>query len=387
MAASDADSSTPVVRVAVGNSSTLSHRFSLVEEARELSGSLQARFTNLWGLGESAASSTFDGGSGNLTSGFLDASRPTQLTGSALSINDPHFRHRVVKSTSSRVSITSQPVLVRTYSAVERSRPSSANPSLRHTTQPMPAKSTIPSVDAFSFDGILRAIEPEINEAIDGIAEIYARSRLSLADEYGSHLPPQGEIASSRLRHSGLAIRTMGMERTLTTVTEASSSSERLAGGSRAPSVASGKGKVTAYGSLRSIISRGRSSSHGSSQVDSPTPRLRPMLSTWSIAADKHPSITITKQASAPSQLSFASAADVSRNDAAIYEAQQPKPNGGSSSPLLRPTTWFTWRNSWSSIDAGLATQRLDATTALKGVLHGVGSINQEARGGQHNQA
>lgn len=65
-----------------------------------------------------------------------------------------------------------------------------------HAASPHPA-ARLPAVDDFSFFGILRAVDPEIRGAIDAIAEICARSRLSLADEYDAHLPPQGEIMNA----------------------------------------------------------------------------------------------------------------------------------------------------------------------------------------------
>src|SRR5690606_6733077 len=53
---------------------------------------------------------------------------------------------------------------------------------------------------------------------LDNIAEICGRSKLSLANEYGSHLPPQGEIrATGRSMDNGLV-----------TVDEASSADEQL---------------------------------------------------------------------------------------------------------------------------------------------------------------
>jgi hypothetical protein len=67
----------------------------------------------------------------------------------------------------------------------------------------------------------------DFQSAIDGIAEICAKNRLSLAEEYGSHLPPVGEITavttdiiSVRQQHGRF-----GMRRALTSVPEASSGS------------------------------------------------------------------------------------------------------------------------------------------------------------------
>lgn len=118
-------------------------------------------------------------------------------------------------------TLVSQPVLVRTYSgntgediAAEGSRkqpapppapapPASSSSPLRRsfpfiggtssgTTQER--RPELPSDEEFSIDGILRAIEPNIQTTLDSIAQIYGRSKLSLANEYSSHIAPLGEI-------------------------------------------------------------------------------------------------------------------------------------------------------------------------------------------------
>nr|KMM67607.1 hypothetical protein CPAG_03940 [Coccidioides posadasii RMSCC 3488] len=80
-----------------------------------------------------------------------------------------------------------------------------------------PAK--LPPVQEFGIEGILRAIEPDIRNTLEAIAEICGRSKLSLANEYGSHRPPLGEIRAP----------TRPMNHGLLAVEEATSSSERLA--------------------------------------------------------------------------------------------------------------------------------------------------------------
>jgi hypothetical protein len=80
----------------------------------------------------------------------------------------------------------------------------------------MADKDELPPASDYSIESILAAIEPEIEGTIDAIAEIMGRSRLALANEYDSHLPPQGEIRAST--HPALL-----------PVEEASSSNERLA--------------------------------------------------------------------------------------------------------------------------------------------------------------
>lgn len=52
----------------------------------------------------------------------------------------------------------------------------------------------LPSDKDFSIESILQAIEPDIRGTLDSIADICGRSKLSLANEYGSHIAPLGEI-------------------------------------------------------------------------------------------------------------------------------------------------------------------------------------------------
>jgi hypothetical protein len=54
----------------------------------------------------------------------------------------------------------------------------------------------LPAVEEFGIEAILRAIEPDIRSTLDSIAEICGRSKLSLANEYGSHIAPFGEVNS-----------------------------------------------------------------------------------------------------------------------------------------------------------------------------------------------
>ncbi|KAL1970825.1 hypothetical protein VTN77DRAFT_2659 [Rasamsonia byssochlamydoides] len=122
-------------------------------------------------------------------------------------------RHRETKSIVGRPStLASQPVLVRSYPDEADEPQSSTMPSGSTTQQRVPE---LPLVQDFSIEGILCAIEPDIRSTLDIIAEICGRSKLSLANEYGSHIAPFGEI---RAPPGGLL-----------TVEEASASSERLA--------------------------------------------------------------------------------------------------------------------------------------------------------------
>ncbi|RAR04118.1 meiosis-specific topoisomerase spo11 [Stemphylium lycopersici] len=210
---------------------------------------------------------------------------PTQ-SAALRALNAPAFhsspsKTKSAKSTSSRTTITSQPVVVRTYSAsrhtsrpgsgfnTPRSFPMNGNTHASALSAGLAGRSEqLPSADDFSFSAILRAVDPEIRDAIDAIAEICAKSRMSLADEYDSHLPPQGEITGSgpgwaastgalagRGRLNRISQAWTAADNTLMSVPEASSSSERLAQEGKAES--SKKRSQSAYGSLKSVISGG----------------------------------------------------------------------------------------------------------------------------------
>lgn len=77
----------------------------------------------------------------------------------------------------------------------------------------MSKEGELPPLSAYSFDAILGSIQEVIEEDLNGIAEILGQSRLVLADQHESHLPPTGEIRAGQLP----------------ALAEASSSNERLA--------------------------------------------------------------------------------------------------------------------------------------------------------------
>lgn len=78
----------------------------------------------------------------------------------------------------------------------------------------MSKEGDLPSLSTYSFEAILGSIQEVIEEDLNGIAEILGQSRLVLADQHESHLPPTGEIRAGQLP----------------SLAEASSSNERLAG-------------------------------------------------------------------------------------------------------------------------------------------------------------
>ena len=268
---------------------------------------------------------------------------PTQ-SAALRALNAPAFhsspaKSKSAKSTSSRTTVTSQPVVVRTYSASRHaSRPGSGFNTPRsfamngHSTASALSaglagrSEQLPSADDFSFSAILRAVDPEIRDAIDAIAEICARSRMSLADEYDAHLPPQGEITGAgpgwaastgalvgRGRLSRVSQGWTAADNTLMAVPEASSSSERLAQESKIGS--SKKRSQSAYGSLKSVISGGsgkrkaldgdtyRDQQPGSSKHSEP----KQQGPAWTVGAPSstHPSITLVTSPIASKQLSL----------------------------------------------------------------------------------
>ncbi|KAF1969783.1 hypothetical protein BU23DRAFT_557401 [Bimuria novae-zelandiae CBS 107.79] len=271
------------------------------------------------------------------TTTLTNALPPTQ-SAALRALNAPAFqshasstaKSKSAKSASSRTTLSSQPVVVRTYSGSRHnSRNSSGVNSPRypnmngHTSQNPSALSAglagqterLPSIEDFSFSAILRAVDPEIRDAIDAIAEICARSRMSLADEYDAHLPPQGEITGAgpgwaagvgalvgRGRISRIGQGWAAAENTLTAVPEASSSSERLAGETRG-TPSSKKRSQSAYGSLKSVISGGsnkrRASSHAIEQAEAGSSgqadAQKPKTPTWAVHAfsQDHPVITV----------------------------------------------------------------------------------------------
>ncbi|KAJ5913174.1 hypothetical protein N7504_002057 [Penicillium tannophilum] len=100
--------------------------------------------------------------------------------------------------------VPTQPVLVRAYSgnvedATARSSTMSPRRLFPFTGSKGSASSRspgppLPSDKDFSIESILQAIEPDIRGTLDSIADICGRSKLSLANEYGSHIAPLGEI-------------------------------------------------------------------------------------------------------------------------------------------------------------------------------------------------
>ncbi|KAF2728243.1 hypothetical protein EJ04DRAFT_516759 [Polyplosphaeria fusca] len=308
------------------------------------------------------------------TTTLTDTLPPTQ-SAALRALNAPAFqsstKSKTAKSASSRTTLSSQPVVVRTYSGSRHnSRPSSGlnsprlfpNMNGQSPRTPSPLSTglagrgdRLPSVDDFSFSAILRAVDPEIRDAIEAIAEICARSRYSLADEYDAHLPPQGEITNvgpswasgmggmaGRGRISRIGQGWSAGENTLTAVPEASSSSERLAGGSR-PSTTAGSGRKrsqSAYGSLKSVISGGSGKHRAEGLESTDVDEQAHHGPQWAVHAASsstttHPAITLVNVPQTSNQLSL----EMSSTITAIPEADedQPEPRPRTAQPSQTP--------------------------------------------------
>lgn len=169
-----------------------------------------------------------------------------------------------------------QPVLVTAYKGAK----STASDRERAKGQ------RLPPVSAYSFADILRSVDsPEVQAAIEGIAEICAKNRMSLAEEYASHLPPVGEITDTVSVAAKPHLHRLAPRRPLTSVPEASSSSSNGSLNSRHRSMFGfGRRQIITNKALRTIRigSMGRTVSiSGTTAVSSDGP-----MATRSLAID-----------------------------------------------------------------------------------------------------
>ena len=115
--------------------------------------------------------------------------RPNGLT-AAVSNQSPH-------STSKQ---TSEPVLVHANPNSTHNRLSSkAGMRARRRGQPISDSKELPGLESFTFQDIFASLDPDAKKSVDTIAEIYGRSKLSLADEHANHLPPQANLDISSI--------------------------------------------------------------------------------------------------------------------------------------------------------------------------------------------
>jgi hypothetical protein len=253
-----------------------------------------------------------------------------------------------------RTSATAQstPVLVTAYSGP---RPSPFRFASRAAMAVSGPVSSLPPVSNFSFSHILLTIDSQIQDPLEAISEICARSRLSLADEYGAHLPPQGEIRDGNsvpIRgRGGLFLRTAGFpDSGLSVVHEASSSSASEAGTMR-----------SAYGSLRDVLTKGSSQADPSSAADAKTTNPS---SSWAIMKRGKESIVLMERPRSSRHISTDPIIERSQNGDQTLEPL-------SSSLSARPqavSSWIPWRRA-SATGSSSGIERPTAASALKTLL------------------
>lgn len=174
-------------------------------------------------------------------------------------------RHRYAKSTGARNSTFSQPVIVRTYSGAARPRSSQQRDIIAvkkehglSATAKGNMELKLPPVEAFSFKGIMEEIRHGVTEDLERIAEICARSKYSLSNQYEVHMPPQGrgepilQTVGASANVGGPTLQAIGSD------DEGIRHVERRRGGRRT--------KSAAYGTLETIMSSSRSSDEDKSK-------------------------------------------------------------------------------------------------------------------------
>lgn len=166
--------------------------------------------------------------------------------------------HQYAKSTGAQNSTFSQPVIVRTYSGPSKPRSTPKEPEAKKKRGMGNAK--LPPIEAFSFKGIMDSIGTGVADDLERIAEICARSRYSLSNQYEVHMQPHGtgetflqtpgQSSSSQANSGG------GSGPTLQAI---GSDNEHPPHRSK-PARSNRRGKSAAYGTLETIISSSRSS-------------------------------------------------------------------------------------------------------------------------------
>lgn len=233
----------------------------------------------------------------------LDDSTTTHRTTALRELNrsQPVVRHRYTKSgstpstTSTTTGTYSQPVLVRTYSGPppsSASRPASRRVPLSTVSvtsnasnsnwrlgrngmamnivrqkgkKHVGADAKLPPLEAFSFKSIMTDMQQDIGADLDRIAEICARSRYSLSNQYEVHVTPHGSGAGFLRSVAGPSRHNIPGGPTLQAIT-----SDDEHGSTRSKKRRSGaRRRSAAYGTLETIMSSSRSSDEEKSKKKS----------------------------------------------------------------------------------------------------------------------
>lgn len=129
---------------------------------------------------------------------------------------------------------------------------------------------TLPPHEAFSFKTIMANLQAQSNEmdnALDGIAEIYARSRYSLSNQYEVHVAPHGSgasfvsaVPSSSIRRRGYAKNSQSQNGLTLQAIQSGDEDNSASARSHRKRRSTGRRQSAAYGTLETIMSSSRSS-------------------------------------------------------------------------------------------------------------------------------
>ncbi|KAI0129982.1 hypothetical protein BJ170DRAFT_618364 [Xylariales sp. AK1849] len=235
----------------------------------------------------------------------LDGSTAADRTSALRELNrsQPSSRHRYTKSngapstaTSTTTGTYSQPVIVRTYSGPppfsSASRPASRRIPLssasvtsnashwrpgrngmvlsmaRHKGHRKPQRgedAKLPPLEAFSFKSIMADIQQDIGADLDRIAEICARSKYSLSNQYEVHVTPHGSGTGFLVPASGSSRHQVPGGPTL----QAISSDDEHSSTRHKKRRSGARRRSAAYGTLETIMSSSRSSEEDKSKKKS----------------------------------------------------------------------------------------------------------------------
>ncbi len=179
-------------------------------------------------------------------------------------------RHQYAKSTGARNSTFSQPVIVRTYSGPSRPRSQQRDIVTVKKENGLSAMGAgkmelkLPPVEAFSFKGIMDEIKYGVADDLERIAEICARSKYSLSNQYEVHMPPHGP-GDTFIQTIGLGVVPQAHTPAGRTLQEHPSDDEQTRRPARG-SKASRRAGVAAHSTLETIMSSSRSSEEDKSK-------------------------------------------------------------------------------------------------------------------------
>ncbi|KAG4433152.1 hypothetical protein IFR05_011365 [Cadophora sp. M221] len=225
---------------------------------------------SLWSANTSSASLVVESEEAARGEHILDEATVAHRISALRQLNGAtHSRHRYAKSTGARNSTFSQPVIVRTYSGA--ARPPSKQRDIvtvkkENGWSAMAAgkmELKMPPVEAFTFKGIMEEIKHGVAEDLERIAEICARSKYSLSNQYEVHMPPHGR-GEPILQNVGLGVghHPVGGGPTLQAIGSDDEQTRPLGRGSRGGR----RTKSAAYGTLETIMSSSRSSDEDKSK-------------------------------------------------------------------------------------------------------------------------